>query len=116
MSHGPRPSVKVEVALAVSEAVEFTEVRTGVRQLVMILGSIGGGIALVCEIPLAFRLWRATRRAPDLPLSMRLNPFNILASRDRWTPEIEALNRSMVTAGLVWLGFVVLVAVAGLMG
>ena len=43
------------------------------------------------------------RKLPDLPFHMRLNPFNILASRDRWTPEIAAAERRAATCALVFI-------------
>jgi len=84
------------------------------RQLVIIIGATGFAIALASEIPLGYQLWRATRMIPDLPLSIRLNPFNILASRDRWTPEIAMINRRMVVTGVIGLGFVILTLLLGL--
>ena len=71
----------------------------------------GGVIALLLELPFGFLLWRETRKIPDPPLSVRLNPFNILGHRDLWTAEVESVNKRMVQVGLAWLGLTLVGAV-----
>jgi hypothetical protein len=85
-----------------------------VLDVLFIAGLAGGAIALLLQVPFGIQLWRAVRRIPDLPVSIRLNAFNILACRDLWTPEVEAINKRMVAAGLTWLGFLLLVVATGL--
>ena len=52
---------------------------------VAVLGLIG---AVLMMVLIAVRSWSI----PDLPLHARLNPFNLLALPDRWTPEVRALH------------------------
>jgi hypothetical protein len=85
-----------------------------VLEVIFIAGLAGGALALLLQVPFGIQLWRAVRKIPDLPLSIRLNVFNILACRDLWTPEVEAINRRMVAAGVTWLAFLLLVVVTGL--
>ncbi len=49
-----------------------------------------------------------SRRVPNPPSHMRMNPLNILADKSLWTPKIVALNRLCVRLGLVWLSCVLL--------
>jgi hypothetical protein len=60
------------------------------------LGLLGAAISMV-------RIALAGKCIPDRPLHMRMNPFNILASPDRWTPEISALHRQAVRFMLVFV-------------
>jgi hypothetical protein len=85
-----------------------------VLEVILIAGLVGGALALLLQVPFGIALWRAVRKIPDLPLSIRLNAFNILACRDLWTPEVDAVHRRMVAAGVTWLFFVLVVVVTGL--
>jgi hypothetical protein len=55
------------------------------------------------------------RHVPSLPLRMRLNPFNILADRDLWTPKIHSLHRAALRCGLVFLGAAILAFLVGVL-
>jgi len=71
---------------------------------VSVLGLLGMG---ACMLGIAIAAWRL----PDLPVSLRVNPFNILADPGRWTPEIRRLNQAGVRCGLVFIGAALMFAV-----
>ena len=48
-----------------------------------------------------------SRDIPNLPLNVRINPFNMLAYSDQWTPEIRAVNRWAVRAMILFIASVV---------
>jgi hypothetical protein len=76
----------------------------------MFLG-LGGALALVPAmlgfVGVAVQMIRfalLASRLPDLPIHARLNPFNVLAMRDRWTPTMRDIHDSAVRWGLLFLG------------
>jgi hypothetical protein len=71
---------------------------------IAVLGLLGIG---ACMLGIAVAAWRLQA----LPFSLRLNPLNILANQDRWTPEIRRLNHAAVRCGFVFLGAGLLFAI-----
>ena len=45
-----------------------------------------------------------SREVPHLPLNARINPFNALAYRDQWTPEMRAVNRWATRVSILFIG------------
>jgi hypothetical protein len=74
-----------------------------------VAGLLGAAIFMVRFAILA-------RRVADLPTSMRLNPFNVLASRHRWTPEMEAVERKAAAGIAAFIAGVVLFALMSVLG
>jgi hypothetical protein len=75
---------------------------------------VGAGAFLglgACLIGIALE----ARRIPNLPLSMRLNPFNILADQSLWTPRVDALHRAGVRFGVLFIGCVVVAVLVRLL-
>ena len=56
------------------------------------------------------------RSIPDLPAHARINPFNILALPDRWTPRIRTLHHWAVRCGLIFLMSVLVILALALAG
>ena len=61
------------------------------------LGLLGVGI---CALGIVVAAWRI----PDLPLPLRLIPFEIRGEPDWWTPTMRSLNKWGAWCGLVALG------------
>ena len=70
----------------------------GVLKLVLLGFAL---IGLLCSAVLNIMIAVLSREIPNLPLSVRINPFNVLAHQDRWTPEMRETNRWAVRAMLV---------------
>jgi hypothetical protein len=72
-------------------------------------GLLGAAIFMV-------RFAMLARRVPDLPTSMRMNPFNVLTSRHRWTPEMEAVERKAAVSVAAFIAGVLLFALMSVLG
>ena len=60
-------------------------------------------VGLLCAGVFGVHCALLARKLPDLPLHMRINPFNVLASRDLWTPEIVRYERLAARSVLVFI-------------
>lgn len=82
---------------------------------VLLVGALTAGAVSGClSLILAVDLWRVTLRIPDLPLNVRLNPLNILAYREAWTPTVARASRRLTISAVCMLGFALLAAVIAL--
>jgi hypothetical protein len=79
-----------------------------ISQMILLAGGVLSALAaLVMMIDLAMRV----RDVPNLPMHVRINPLNILARRDLWTPEIHAANRRLNVCVVGFIAFALLFAV-----
>jgi hypothetical protein len=77
--------------------------------IAIVIGWIG---VTCCMIRIA---WLG-RGLPNLPLHARMNPFNVMAMRSRWTPEISATDRIAVRFGLLFIVGILTSIVVGVLG
>ena len=75
-----------------------------ILRLIFGMGAVAFLGMLLCLVGIAVE----SRKLPNQPLHMRMNPLNILGDKSLWTPKIAALNQGCVRLGLVWLSCVLL--------
>ena len=69
---------------------------------------VGGALAGVAALVAAFSLCRHVWRIPNVPLNVRMNPFNILAYRELWTPAVATASSRLTLAATAMIGFALL--------
>lgn len=80
----------------------------------MFVGFIGAVVTLLATLPSLVTLWSEARVVPDAPMNVRLNPFNILAYPQLWTPAIRRAHGRLVMLGLCFVVCALLVLAAAL--
>jgi hypothetical protein len=78
----------------------------------LIAAAICGVVAALFSVALCRAVWRI----PNLPLSVSINPFNILAHRDLWTPSVGSASRKLTIAAASMVAFILLAAAAACPG
>lgn len=86
-----------------------------VLEVALIGTVVMGGVSGIAALFFAIDLWRKTWSIPGLPLNVRLNPFNIVAYRELWTPAVAAANRRLMLAVMSMIGLALLSGFIALM-
>lgn len=81
-------------------------------RIVLLIVVIVGVVGLLGMSVFAMAIALEARKVPNLPLHMRVNPFNVLSDRSLWTPEIHSLHRTALRCGLVFVGSTILALLA----
>ncbi len=71
-----------------------------------------GWLGMLCSM---IRIAWLGRGLPNLPLHARINPFNVMAMRRRWTPAIATADRIAVRFGLLFIGGLITATVVGVL-
>jgi len=84
--------------------------------LMLTMALAAATICGVASVVLSLALWRAVWKIPNLPLSICINPFNILAQRDLWTPSVEAASRRLTITATSMIGFILIAGAIAVLG